>query len=210
VNPTLRPASSAHAQSLRHAFAAVALAFLAACGSGSESNSASPEASAAAAGAEAQANAPGEAKPAVRGAAEVLREDPCIVEARAMISEALHGAKRYAEQLKLLEGGTRSCPDKLEYQNDFAYLLATLPDDSLRDGKRALEIARAIVAKNPEDPAYLDTLAAAHAETGNFEEAVQHADAALAILAKSQAPAEIVAIFQSHHDAFASKKPVRE
>ncbi len=183
----------------------LSLALALACGGGDEpgeSHGAAPEAPVAGAAAGDQ--------PRVRGAAEVLREDPCVVEARAMISEALHSAKKYQEQLKLLEGGTKSCPDKLEYQNDFAYVLATVPDDSLRDGKRALEIAKQIVAAQPEDPAYLDTLAAAYAEVGEFDAALKSADAALAALEKQQARAEVVAVFKGHRDAFAAKQPIRE
>ena len=60
-------------------------------------------------------------------------------------------------------------PDLL---NNFAWLLATSPDDEIRDGKRAVELAK----KSCEATEYkfahiLSTLAAAYAETGDFNTA---------------------------------------
>jgi len=55
--------------------------------------------------------------------------------------------------------------------NDYAWPLATAPEPDLRDGGRALVYARAAVSEAPT-AAYLDTLAAAHAEAGEFDEAV--------------------------------------
>jgi tetratricopeptide (TPR) repeat protein len=58
--------------------------------------------------------------------------------------------------------------------NQYAWLLATCPDRKFRDGKRALELAtKACELTNQNKGKYLDTLAAAYAETGNFAEAVR-------------------------------------
>jgi tetratricopeptide (TPR) repeat protein len=55
-----------------------------------------------------------------------------------------------------------------------AWILATCPKDDVRDGKRAVELAKkACELKQWDDSDSLDTLAAAHAETGNFAEAVK-------------------------------------
>ena len=56
--------------------------------------------------------------------------------------------------------------------NNLAWVLATSPDDKLRDGKRAIELAtKAAEVSNYETPHVLSTLAAAYAETGDFEKA---------------------------------------
>jgi tetratricopeptide (TPR) repeat protein len=56
--------------------------------------------------------------------------------------------------------------------NNFAWVLATSPDDELRNGKRALELAtKAAELTGYEMPHILSTLAAAYAETGDLETA---------------------------------------
>jgi predicted Zn-dependent protease len=56
--------------------------------------------------------------------------------------------------------------------NNLAWLLATTPDPALRDGPRALRHAHAAL-KLGRTAAWLDTLAAAHAECGDFKAAVR-------------------------------------
>jgi tetratricopeptide (TPR) repeat protein len=56
--------------------------------------------------------------------------------------------------------------------NNYAWVLATSPDDELRNGKRALELAsKAAELTDYQTPHVLSTLAAAYAETGDFENA---------------------------------------
>ena len=56
-----------------------------------------------------------------------------------------------------------------------AYLLATCPDDGIRDGARALTLAQKAAAKDGANPVILDALAAALAETARFPEAIEAA-----------------------------------
>jgi tetratricopeptide (TPR) repeat protein len=68
---------------------------------------------------------------------------------------------------------------RLNPKNDFAYnglawILATAPDDEMRDGRQSLKLAtKACDLTAWKNPYHLSALAAAHAETGNFEEAVR-------------------------------------
>jgi hypothetical protein len=55
--------------------------------------------------------------------------------------------------------------------NDYAWLLATSKFDSVRNGILAVDQAQKAV-ESAESAAYLDTLAAAYAEVGNFAEAI--------------------------------------
>jgi len=61
-------------------------------------------------------------------------------------------------------------------RNNLAWLLATSPDASIRDGNRAIELAKeAVRLSRGKDPNYLRTLAAAFAEAGHFAEATETA-----------------------------------
>lgn len=56
--------------------------------------------------------------------------------------------------------------------NNLAWLLATSPDDELRDGKRAIELATKACEKTEWKQAHIiSTLAAGYAEAGDFEKA---------------------------------------
>ena len=64
----------------------------------------------------------------------------------------------------------------LEGKNSLAWLLATCPEDSVRDGARAVEILEPLVNGGMRHPVLLDTLAAAYAETGVFSLALDVAE----------------------------------
>jgi len=65
-------------------------------------------------------------------------------------------------------------------RNNLAWLLATSSDDSIRDGNRAIEVAKqAVQLSGGQDANYLRTLAAAYAESGRFDEATETAQRAL-------------------------------
>ncbi len=77
--------------------------------------------------------------------------------------------------------------------NNMAWILATVDDPVLRDGEEALRWATDLVdsfsEKLPPDYIeYLDTLAAAHAESGEFDKAVVVTRRALSLAEKTQFP----------------------
>jgi Tfp pilus assembly protein PilF len=70
-------------------------------------------------------------------------------------------------------------PNLAEALNDLAWVLATSPDDGLRDGAEAVGLAeRACELTHYGEPLFIATLAAAYAEAGRFPEAVATAEKA--------------------------------
>jgi tetratricopeptide (TPR) repeat protein len=73
----------------------------------------------------------------------------------------------FAQAIKLDEASDRA-------HNGMAWLLATCPEEKLRDGKKAVELAnKALRLARGNDPNVMDTLAAAYAENRQFDEAVK-------------------------------------
>ena len=148
------------------------------------------------------------AERALRAALEI---DRCASDVRVSLSNWLHKERHFEEQIGLLAEGTRRCPLSTDLANDYAYALATLPVDELRDGARALEIAQRVVAETGRGrPDLLDTLASALAETGDFESAVREAQRALDLLGAKDAPEEVLAVFRGHLETFRTGHAIRE
>jgi len=73
-----------------------------------------------------------------------------------------------------LEKALELRPDDTGVLNNLAWLLATSPDNDLRDGKRAIELAAKACEKTEWKEAHIvSTLAAGHAETGDFAAAMK-------------------------------------
>ncbi|HKN00772.1 MAG TPA: tetratricopeptide repeat protein [Candidatus Binataceae bacterium] len=65
-------------------------------------------------------------------------------------------------------------PGSYQSYNARAWLMATAPDAQLRNGKKAVEYAtKACEMTNWQDPDVVGTLAAAYAETGDFDNAIK-------------------------------------
>ena len=97
---------------------------------------------------------------------------------------ALQSQKKFAAAVAEFEKTLDLNPQHALAQNNLAWLLATCAEPSVRDGGRAVELARqAEQLSGGSQPNVLDTLAAAYAEAGRFSEAVETAKRALSLLA---------------------------
>jgi tetratricopeptide (TPR) repeat protein len=96
-------------------------------------------------------------------------------------ADAVAALEAAMEQTELVLQGKRT-PHPVVL-DQFAWLLATCPDDALRDCGRARGlISRALALEDEPNPLYQDTLAAAFACTGaDFDAAVSRAEAAVSI-----------------------------
>jgi tetratricopeptide (TPR) repeat protein len=87
-----------------------------------------------------------------------------------------------------------------------AWLLATAPGSSLRNGAEAVRLAERAKDIEPDNPEVLDTLGAAYAEQGQFKSAFAVAGRAL-VLAKAQANQRLAAAIRTRQALYAKQKP---
>jgi cytochrome c-type biogenesis protein CcmH/NrfG len=90
-----------------------------------------------------------------------------------------------------------------------AWLLATSPDASLRDGAEAVRLAESAVNLQPDNAEVLDTLAVSCAEERLFSRASSIETHALE-LAEAQANNPLTAAIRVHEALFAKQKPFHE
>lgn len=82
-----------------------------------------------------------------------------------------------AEALRWFQEGVDA--GDVECMNNAAWFKATSPDPAVRDPQAAVSIAKAAVQKNPASPNILDTLAAAYAADGQYDEAASEQQRAM-------------------------------
>jgi Flp pilus assembly protein TadD len=96
------------------------------------------------------------------------------------LANALREDGRIAEAAEHYEQAMQSDPRGAQAANNLAWVLATCPDDRIRNPGRAIEAAqKAVQITGGRDPITLRTLAAAYASAGRFDEAGQTIERAL-------------------------------
>ena len=111
-----------------------------------------------------------------------LKIKPDDAEARYNLGIFLYQKGRLSEAMAQWNELIHIQPEYVPVLNEVAWALATDPEASVRDGTRAVELAqRAVKLSGGQEPNFLDTLAAAQAEAGQFAEAVKTAEQAVAV-----------------------------
>lgn len=138
-----------------------------------------------------------------------LEINPFYTDAYHNIAEAYGANNQLAKAVKYFLKALDQRPDDVALLNKAAWILATAIDPAARDGKEALVLAEhAVKLTERHDASSLDTLAAAYAEAGRFDEAVTAGTEALTLARarRDQAfPEELtqrLALYRAH-------KPVR-
>jgi tetratricopeptide (TPR) repeat protein len=112
-----------------------------------------------------------------------------------------------SEAIAHFERALQLLPTVPMYQNNLAWILATCPDASLRNGNIAVALARlANEATGGNDLRVLHTLAAALAEAGRFSEAVGTAQRTLR-LAEAQSNTNLAGALQSEMKLYQAGRP---
>lgn len=115
---------------------------------------------------------------------------------------------KHAEAIADYEKASQLAPEEAGILNNLAWVLATSPKDEIRNGARAIEIAKKAAELTDHKAAYiLSTLAAAYAESGDFDAAVAWSEKALAAAGEDE---ELVEPLKKELDSYRQKKPWRE
>ena len=100
-------------------------------------------------------------------------------------------------------------PGLVHVANRLAWILATDPDPGLRSGAEAVDLAEQFCRPpNDANPMFLDTLAAAYAETGRFPKALETATRAAALASPGGQP-ELADQIRQRLAAYRERRPVR-
>ena len=98
-----------------------------------------------------------------------------------------------------------------EAYNGLAWILATAPEDGIRNGLKAVGHAEQAVslADQSERFLYMDTLAAAYAEAGRFADAVAMQSKAISLIPEDY-DSKQVAQFKARLKSYQARKPWRD
>jgi len=139
-----------------------------------------------------------------------LQIAPNMVEAYSYLGMALVMKGQEVAGLAQWRLALRKDPDNLQVLNDTASLLATSSDGALRNGKEALPLAEhAVQLTSARDPGLLGTLAAAYAEVGEFDKAIELEQRATD-LATQQGNTRLATTLGSRMALFKAKIPIRQ
>lgn len=135
---------------------------------------------------------------------EIVRRKPESAEAHLNAGLARDGIGQSEAAVRHLRRALALKPDMTRAERVLAWVLATDPDERLRNGPEAVELATRACAKTKKAVARcLDTLAAAYAEAGRYPEAVKTATDAevAAVQARDGKAAETIRARRASYEA---------
>jgi tetratricopeptide (TPR) repeat protein len=131
-------------------------------------------------------------------------------DAKLSINDHAGAIADYEASLKLIESEANK--EDLDYSgllNNLAWVLATSPQDAVRDGKRSLELGlKACEATEYKQAHILSTLAACYAEAGDFENARKWSEKAVEL--GSEEDNEQLEQLKKELEGYKANKPWRE
>jgi tetratricopeptide (TPR) repeat protein len=139
---------------------------------------------------------------------ESLRLDPQAIDVHNHRGIAFQNKKQYDKAIADFKEALRLDAKNVQACNNLAWLFATCPNQQQRSGKKAIEYAtKACDWTKWKDAPSLDTLAAAYAENGQFDEAVKYQGQALEDPAFSKEWGEPA---RRRLELYKNKKPYRD
>jgi len=139
-----------------------------------------------------------------------LELNPNYPEARNNLGIALSQKGEMHEAIAQWNKTLEVQPNNLEAQCNLAWVFATFPDASIRNGAKAVELAqRAIELSDGKNARIWRLAAAAYAEAGRFQDAVKAAQNGLA-LAEAEGNAAFVQTLEGNIKLFEQNSPLRD
>jgi tetratricopeptide (TPR) repeat protein len=146
---------------------------------------------------------------AIQHSEEALRIRPNDADAQNNLGLAMLQTGDTKRAVTHLEKALDVDPGHMNAEVNLAWVLATSPDDSLRNGARAVQLAEDVVNRAGHPNAIvLRTLAAAYAEVGRFNDAITTAQQAIEI-AKATANEGLISDLERSIAAYQSNQSVR-
>jgi tetratricopeptide (TPR) repeat protein len=139
----------------------------------------------------------------------LIEIDPANVDARISRADARQRMGQNQAALDDYRAAVKYGPDDAQAVNDLSWLMSTSTHAELRDGKRALALANhACELSGWAQATFIDTLAAAYAEQGNFDEATIWQQRAIDLAGQSDA--SLKQELQNRLELYQKKLPYRE
>ena len=143
-----------------------------------------------------------------------LTLQPDHLTARYNLAFALQQLKRHREAAESYAAVLKLSNGQVMAANNLAWILATSPDDSLRNGREAVRIAQQLCDSpaGEKQPIFWMTLGAARAEAGEFPAATTAAQQALQLCSSTGIPkgSTLPATLQQQLKGFQQNQPVRD
>jgi tetratricopeptide (TPR) repeat protein len=147
---------------------------------------------------------------AIREYAKVISIQPKNADAHTSLANTLVRKGELREAIDHYETSLQIAPGSDTTLNNLAWLLSTCPEASLRNGARAIELAeKADQLSGRKNPTVIRTVAAAYAETGRFNDAIETAERALQ-LAVAQGDPALAGKLQMEIDLYRTGLPRRD
>ncbi len=139
-----------------------------------------------------------------------LEIEPGNVEARNILGTVLIQQGHVREAIEQWQDALRIEPENGNAASNLAWVFATCPETSIRDGARAVELGeKALRISGGKIPMIFRVLAAAYAENGRFSEAIETAQRG-ADLANSQGNLGLADALRSNITLYQASTPLRD
>jgi tetratricopeptide (TPR) repeat protein len=125
------------------------------------------------------------------------------------LGEAFGALGQRGQAAQAFRAALKSAPRDPVLLKRLAWILATAPEDDVRNASEALSAATLAVEVTGGDAVALDALAAAQAESGQFADAAATVERALSV-AQSAGPAELIPELQSRLEVYRGERKFRD